>query len=297
MSLLEFIITVYTLVDDSLEEMFQGQTPWHRRGPRPSLSESEVLTMEVVGEFLGYDTDEGIYEYFLWHWLNWFPTLSKAGRSGFVRQASRLAKVKQGLWRHLLLRLPHDPLISIVDSFPLYACQFARAKRCRRFFDEAAFGHDELIKQTFYGFRWHLRVSWPGVISEVALAPANVSDVAMAPEVLEGVTGWTLGDRNYWSPELRTQLKTRGLALLSPPKHRSMDDQFPWSKWLTQKRRRIETVIGQLVGRYHAKRTWARDLWQLLSRVFRKVLSHTLAVFISLQNGGEPLQFDHLISH
>jgi len=256
MSLLEFIITVYVLVDDCLEEMFRGQTPWRRRGPRASLSESEVLTMEVVGEFLGYDTDEGIYEYFLWHWLSLFPELSRAGRSGFVRQASRLAKVKQGLWRHLLLRLPHDPQLSIVDSFPLYVCQFARAKRCRRFFDEAA------------------------------LAPANVSDVAMAPEVLEGTTGWTLGDRNCWSLKLHTHLKTQGLALLSPPKHRSMDDQFPWSKWLTQKRQRIETVTGQLVGRYHAKRTWARDLWQLLSRIFRKVLSHTVAVFISSQHEG-----------
>ena len=37
------------------------------------------------------------------------------------------------------------------------------------------------IKQAFYGFRWHLRVSWPGVITRVALAPANCSDKALAP--------------------------------------------------------------------------------------------------------------------
>jgi len=56
--------------------MFEGRTPWRRRGPQPTLSDSEVLTMEVVGEFLGYDTDEGIFDYFYWHWLDLFPALA-----------------------------------------------------------------------------------------------------------------------------------------------------------------------------------------------------------------------------
>lgn len=297
MSIVEFIIQVYVWIDDSLHELFQGRTPWRQRGPQPTVSDSEVLAMEVIGEFLGYDTDEGIYEYFLWHWLDLFPALSQIGRTDFAKQATRLAWVKERLWRYLLQRMPHDPWISIVDSFPLYVCQFARAKRCRRFFDEATFGHDELLKQTFYGFRWHLKISWPGVITQVELAPANVSDKAMAPKVLEGASGWALGDRNYWSPQLRDDLREAGVALLAPPKNRSLKTAECWSKWLTQKRRRIETVIGQLVGRYHAKRTWARDVWHLLSRIFRKVLSHTIAAYLHFQRGGELLQFDKLLTH
>jgi hypothetical protein len=31
------------------------------RGPQPALSDSEVLTIECVGEFLGIDTDKGLY--------------------------------------------------------------------------------------------------------------------------------------------------------------------------------------------------------------------------------------------
>jgi len=298
MSLVEFIIAVYVLVDDSMQLIFQGQTPWRRRGPQPTLSASEVLTMETVGEFLGHDTDEGIFDYFYWHWLDLFPALAQVHRTDFLRQAARLMRVKERLWRWLLLQLPWDPQVSLVDSFPLYVCQFARAKRCRRFFGEAAFGHDELIKQTFYGFRWHLRINWPGVITEVGLAPANVSDKAMAREVLAGASGWALGDRNYWSPELREELKEgQGLELLAPPKHRGRDAEVGWTKWLTQKRRRIETVIGQLVERYGAKRTWARDLWHLLTRIYRKVLSHTVAVYLSIQQGGKPLQFDKLLAH
>jgi hypothetical protein len=65
---------------------------------------------------------------------------------------------------------------------------------------------------------------------------------------------------------------------------------------LTQARRRIETVIGRLVERYHAKRVWARDAWQLWSRWQRKLLSHTLAVYLCQQTGLSPLRFADLLT-
>lgn len=76
--------------------------------PQPTLSDSEVLAMELVGEFLGYDTDEGIYTYFRWHRLSLFPALAHVHRSEFVfvRQAARLLWVKERLWRYLLGQSP-----------------------------------------------------------------------------------------------------------------------------------------------------------------------------------------------
>jgi len=122
------------LVDDSLQLVLRGQTPWHRRGPWPILSASKVLTMEVVGELLGYYTDEGDFGCFYWHWLDLFPALAQVHRTDFLRQAARLMRVKGRLWRWLLLQLSWDPQVSIADSFSLYVCQFARAKCYRRFF-------------------------------------------------------------------------------------------------------------------------------------------------------------------
>jgi len=43
------------------------------RGFAPRLSDSEVITMEIVGEFLGYDGDEAIWEYFKQYWAAGFP--------------------------------------------------------------------------------------------------------------------------------------------------------------------------------------------------------------------------------
>jgi hypothetical protein len=56
-----------------------------------------------------------------------------------------------------------------------------------------------------------------------------------------------------------------------------------------------ETVIGQLTGRYHFKQVWARDTCHLWSRWQRKLVSHTLAVYLCQQTGLGSLRFaDHL---
>jgi Transposase DDE domain len=147
----------------------------------------------------------------------------------------------------------------LVDSFPMPTCRFARAYRCRRLPEESAFGYDETAKQTFYGLKkGHLRVCWPGVIVEADLAPANTHDLLrMAEELLEGAQGWALGDRNYWSPCAMDRLKAEGLDLLAPYKSRKQEKE-PWPRSLTQKRRRIETIIGQLVERYRGLRRCGR---------------------------------------
>ena len=192
--------------------------------------------------------------------------------------------------------IDQDPYISIVDSFPVPVCRFARAPRCRSFGEVAAYGHDEVARQTYYGLRAHVRLAWPGVIVDCALAPANIHDTEAAEELLQGVYGFALADRNYWKPELMEQWKAKGLQLLAPYKSAKRQKQ-PYPRFLTHMRYRIETVFGQLVERFHAKRVWARDLWHLTSRWMRKFLSHTLAVFFCAQENLSYLSFAKLVTH
>jgi len=251
--------------------------------------------MEVVGEFLGIDTEKGLYEHFRRYYAEWFPALKGVHRTTFCRQAANLWVVKEMLWKHLLNQVRFDPEVSLIDSFPVPTCHFARAYRCRRLAGESAFGYDEMNKQTFYGLRAHLHVAWPGVIVGVDLAPADAHELHLAEEMLEGAEGWALGDRNYWSPKLAEHLEERGLRLLAPYKSKKREEK-PWPRWLVQKRRRIETVISQMTERYRAKRVWARDRWHLTSRWLRKVLSHTMAVYFCQQVGLSPLRFAELLT-
>jgi len=248
MDITTYLISVYCLVDDWLKGKRIRQ-----RGPQPQLSDSEVLTMEIVGEFLGIDTDQGLYTFFRRHFGDWFPTLQQVDRTTFTRQAANLWVIKEQLFVHLSQFVPHDPLISVVDSFPMPVCRFARATRCRTFAGLAAYGYDEVARQTYYGLRAHVRICWPGVIVATTLAPANVHDTEAAEELLQGVQGWALGDRNYWKPSLQLALKEQGLSLMAPFKS-AKRQKFHYPHWLVEKRYRIETLFGQLVDRFHAKK-------------------------------------------
>jgi hypothetical protein len=290
MDITTFMIAVYCLIEDEIA----GQR-LRKRGPQPTLRDSEVLTMEVVGEFLGIDTESNIFTHFRRHYADWFPGLRKITRTAFTRQAANLWKVKQELWHTVAQTIPHDPYISVVDSFPVPVCRFARAPRCRSFGEVAAFGHDEVARQTYYGLRAHVRLAWPGVVVDCSLAPANIHDTEGAEEVLQGVAGFVLADRNYWKPEFSQRLKNYGLYLLAPYKSAKRQTQ-PWPRFLTHMRYRIETVFGQLVERFHAKRIWARDLWHLTSRWMRKFLSHTLAVYFCFLADIPYLSFAKLLS-
>jgi len=50
-----------------------------------------------------------------------------------------------------------------------------------------------------------------------------------------------------------------------------------------------------LCERFNIEKVRARDLWPLTSRTVRKMLFHTVAVFINCLYGREKLQFDGLV--
>lgn len=295
MNLDQFIITAFCWIDDTLKAAL-GNQRLRQRGPTPALSDAEVLTMEVVGEYLGLAQDQALYQYFRRHYTHFFPALGRVHRTTFTRQAANLWKVKELVWRRLLDQVHYDPAFALVDSFPLPVCQFARAYRCCRFKGEAAFGKDTLVRQTFYGFRVHVRCCWPGVITRFDIAPANISETAVVPELVAGTEGQLLGDRNYWGPNLKEEL-AQGSLQLEAPFRRATTDPWPQrSATISRIRYRIDTTFGQLVDRYQVKRVWARDRWHLHSRRLRKVLSHTLAVLLNQIQGNPPMQLAKLVS-
>ena len=293
MDLDRFIVGAFCTIDDALRDLPASRL--RTRGPAPVLADTEVLTLEVVGEFLGLDQDVAIYRYVRRHSRHFFPALGRVHRTTFVRQAADLWAAKEWLWQFVLDQVPHDPTFALVDSFPLPVCQFARARRCRRFRGEATFGKDFVIRQTFYGFRVHVRLCWPGVICRLVLAPANAWEPAVVPDLAEDTLGLLLGDRNYDAPRIAAELASQGVRLLAPPRHKTRDPHPNWNLVLSHVRYRIDTVFGQLRERFHAKRVWARESWHLWSRLLRKMLSHTLALLLN-EASPDRLQLANLLS-
>jgi Transposase DDE domain len=291
----DFLLHVFCLVDDLYRQLVR--TPLRSRGPRTTaLTDPEVITVELVGEFLGLDHDKGLFEHFRRYHAAEFPGLSRVHRTTFARQAANLYAVKKQMHAHLAERLAAREPVWLVDSLPIHACAFGRAGFARRFRGDAGYGRDHTRRGLMYGFRLHARATPAGAIVAFDLAPANVSDLAMIDQLGPPPGSVGVGDRGYWSPRVRAELARAGVTFLAPYQSRKTDPNPDRSRRLSQVRWVIETAFGQLAERFRAKRTWARDLWHLSHRVIRKVLSHTAAVWINLTSGRSALDFDGLIT-
>lgn len=292
-SIEEFIIAVFCCVDDLLEEMTRGQSI-RAKGFAPALSDSEVMTMEIVGEYQGIDADQAIWRYFRHHWLSWFPGLGS--RSTFVRQAANLWQYKQRLQQHLAAELgAFADNVHLVDGIPMPLCGFSRApSRC--FNGVATYGYCAAKKQFYYGFHGHLLISATGVITGFSLTPANGSEREALWDMVQMIHGLLIGDKGYLSAALQQELRALGVELETALRSNMHDTREPaWVALLKRMRRLIETVIGQLVERFSIEKVWARDLWHLTSRINRKLLAHTVCRWLN-RNSAEPLQFNQLMA-
>ena len=148
MPLEDVIITLFCWIEEPLNPLI-GDNRLRPRGFTPKLTDGEVLTMEVVGEFLGLDTDQPIGQYFRQHWPLWFP--QRGSRPTFAQQAANLWAIKQQLHQPLVLDLGAvaDP-IHLVDGCPLPLCVLTRASRCRGFAGEADSGYCAAKKQFYF---------------------------------------------------------------------------------------------------------------------------------------------------
>ena len=195
MSIEDFIITAFCIIDDELEKLLNGKK-LRQRGRRTLLTDSEVITMEVVGEFLSKDCDKSIWEYFKSHWLHFFPRIPD--RSNFVRQAANLHIVKRLLQERLAIALAAlTDSFHLIDGLPMPVCKFARAHFSKIFKGSAAYGYCAAKKEHYYGFHGHLVINSIGVITAATFTGANVDERDVCSELVERIQGLIIGDKGF----------------------------------------------------------------------------------------------------
>jgi len=296
MSIEDFIIAIFYLIDEEIKKILASRR-LRARGPRPVLYDSEVITMEIVGEFLGKDADKTIWEYFKSHWTHFFPKMPN--RTTFARQAANLHAVKQMLQERIARELgAFSDDLHMIDGLPMPTCKCARAHFSAIFKEHGAYGYCATKQERYYGFKGHIVISSIGVVTAAICAAANKDEKDVCPELMEKIQGLMLGDKGYIRPELKEILAKQDISLQTPLRD-NMEDRRPkyFLKWMLGTRRLIETVIGQLTERFHIEKIRTRDLWHHCSRFWRKLLAHTVCIALSLKRGNEALQFERLVEY
>lgn len=132
-----FVTIVYCLVDEQYQHVIAPQKPV-RRGPRPKLSDSEVLPLMLVAQIKGWSGRELLG--------NARVTLASAfphllSQSQFNRRGRDLYGALRVMSDHVatLLGAEQTPF-ELVDAMPLPLARRCRGERHRRFGSEASSG-------------------------------------------------------------------------------------------------------------------------------------------------------------
>lgn len=295
MSTEDFIITVYCLVDELIKKLKNGQK-LRKRGFNPALSDGEMITMEVVAEFLSIDTDKGAWAYFSTHWRPLFPAIGS--RSNFAKHAANLWAIKQLIQKLLATNLgAFSDSLHLSDGFPVPVCHFRRANFSRIFSGEAAYGYCASKGETYYGFKGNLLINSDGVITGITLTQANIDERESLWDLVEGVHGMIIADKGLIGAVYQRELREFTGIDLQTAARSNMEEKRSkqFLKWIISTRRLVETVIGQLTERFNIEKVRARKMWQLTNRITRKVLSHTICACINKKIGNPTLQFELLL--
>jgi hypothetical protein len=293
-SIEDFIISVYCLVDIE----FKKNESWQRlrkRGFKPKLSDAEVITMDIVGEFLGKDKDTSIYRYFKTHWRSWFPGLGS--RSNYAKQSANLWQIKKMLQIILANKLgAFSDKLYMADGFPVPVCHFKRAYFSRFFKESADYGYCASKSETYYGFKGNLVINSEGIVAGITLSSANIDERESLWDLTDNIQGLLIADKGLIGKDYQTQIRAQTKVNLQTPTRNNMKDPRgkDCNRILTSTRRLVETVIGQLTEQFNIEKVRARSLWHLTSRIARKVLAHTVGALINKNLGNPPLQFEKL---
>lgn len=149
----------------------------------------------------------------------------------------------------------------------------------------------------YYGLKLGLRVSLAGMITHYPLLAARPHDVNHTEALVEGFKGLVPADKGFIGPYRQQLLQQRYGVMLVASVRANMKAQWPEAVARVCKRWRkvVETVGSHLTELFGIARTRAKDLWHYQNRIIRKVLAHTVGVFLNLQLGSPSLDLDGLL--
>lgn len=329
-----FLTALYTIVDDLYKRHYVCRKPI-RPGRRPELSDSEVLTLMLCGQWFG-TSERAFVRHVSEHWTGYFPNMLT--QSAFNRRSRDLCGVVIALSGVVAEELgAYASAYQAIDSVPVPLARRCRGDRHRLFADEASIGKGGSDRDFYYGCKLLISVSDDGVITGFVLAPASTEDRWVAENFLcwrndplsrprepddlpspirrngrryVGATGpiWPrsavgravsepyLGDNGFFGAFWQKHWRERyGANVLTPRNYIGSDSQAARRQHSSRKQV-VETINSHLANVFGLHFPGARGKWGLLSRVAAKVSAVNLGIWLNRYFGRPDLAFATLFS-
>lgn len=180
-----------------------------RPGPAPVCTDAELITMAIVGDCGGGDQDTLVLSRWLAH-RDLVP--HQPARTRFINRRWRALAPTSNRLRQAVMDLRHIAQApqGVIDSLPIPVVPFSYLPQATTDWKTAGatFGHCCSQKQTICGYTLHLLITPAGLIREVELAPANLTDREVGAEWLQAhVPLQVWADPGSLSRALATELR------------------------------------------------------------------------------------------
>jgi hypothetical protein len=299
-----FLTTLYVLVDESCTELPVER----RRGPAPSLTRSEAVTLALFGQWGRFEGERDFYRYAERRLRGAFPRLPH--RSQFNRQVRRERDAIVAVGHAIADRL--DARASEYEVLDATAAPVRNAKRSGSGWlaGQAALGRSSRLGW-YEGFAVLIAATPDGVITGHGFGPGNTKDQTLAetffaarraPQPMLPSVGRPSGEPYLADSGFIGAKRHAGWAqdyrarVLCPP-YRSAAKNWPPAlrRWLSRLRQIIESVNGKLVQHFRLDRDRPHTLDGFAARLAAKVALHNACCWLNRRLARPTLAFATLL--
>ena len=301
-----FLTILYVMVDDfcQLQQLSERRHP----GPQAALSNSEVVTLAIFGQWGQFGSERAFYRYAHKHLRTAFPTLPN--RSQFNRLQQEAIPLITAFGLHLVNLLNAQACsYERIDSSGI-ATRDAKRRGQGWLAGQADIGWSNRIGW-YEGFHLLVSIAQTGVITGYGFGPASTHDQPLletflaarscSPERLSSVgtkaQGVYVADKGFAGdkPHARWLEQYDAQVITSP--HQSSKRHWPkeWRQWLASLRQLIESVFGKLLNTFRLARERPHVLTGFQARLAAKVSLHNFCIWLNGHLQRPPLAFADLV--
>lgn len=275
------LTTIFCQIDDFCKELDKNISQSQslltspikgNRGPECCLSISEIMTVQILFQMIGYRNFKTFYVNFLQiYWKKYFPNLPSYQR--FVELMNR-AIFPLALF--IQTNCGKKTGIYYIDGSCLPVCHLKRSKRNQVFKQVAEYGRTSV--GWFFGLKIHLVINNLGELIAFKITKGSVNDSVAAKSLLSSLEGLAFGDKGYIGKKLFDELFKNGLKLITR-KRKNMKEKLilsDYEKQLLNQRNIIETVFDCLKHKYHIWHTRHRSMLNAMTNLMAALAAYII---------------------
>lgn len=261
-----------------------GNLPHCGRSPR--CSDVEIIALSLFQEVCSIDSERRFFNAL----QSMLPDLyfRVGSRRNYNARKRRLACHIEQLRRPIAesLEAAESDNIKLIDSMPIEACRYSRAKNCKILNDDEqrgpSFGFCATQQQHYFGYKLHCVCTSSGVIIRYDLSPAHHHDINYLNDIKDELSHCILiGDKGYRSNSWRLTLFEYAGIELATPCRQNERIQYEMPEDYQRLRKRVEVIFAQLVDQFSIRKSYAKSQKGLFAKIISKITLFTILQYIN----------------